>query len=179
MAVLVRGDGCTGTLAVYRYTGSMCANPRLGFGISWDVYRYTIPCTDLRPVRSLACHLCSFAHACEGRTLQAGTPEIATVTYARPCGIGRRSGLPSGRLIPKVGMLTTTGPLGTAEAGLPTRRTYEFWKHDNQKKSELGQLVNDDIFTSFIVDIVAFGTGGGTGSRQGSRVGSIAERACS
>nr|CAD1818456.1 unnamed protein product [Ananas comosus var. bracteatus] len=40
--------------------------------------------------------LCSFAHACEGRSLQAGTPEIAIATYARPCGIGRRSGLPWG-----------------------------------------------------------------------------------
>nr|CAD1834635.1 unnamed protein product [Ananas comosus var. bracteatus] len=64
----------------------------------------------------LACHLCSFAHACEGRSLQAGTPEIAIATYARPCGIGRRSGLPWGRLIPRVGMLTTTGLLGTAQA---------------------------------------------------------------
>nr|CAD1837468.1 unnamed protein product [Ananas comosus var. bracteatus] len=53
--------------------------------------------------------LCSFAHTCEGRSLQAGTPEIAIATYACPCGIGRRSGLPWGRLIPRVGMLTTTG----------------------------------------------------------------------
>nr|CAD1818652.1 unnamed protein product [Ananas comosus var. bracteatus] len=68
----------------------------------------------------LACHLCSFAHACEGRSLQAGTPEIAIATYARPCGIGRRSGLPWGRLIPRVGMLTTTGPLGTAQARQPS-----------------------------------------------------------
>nr|CAD1823371.1 unnamed protein product [Ananas comosus var. bracteatus] len=64
--------------------------------------------------------LCSFAHACEGRSLQAGTPEIAIATYARPCGIGRRSGLPWGRLIPRVGMLTTTGPLGTAQARQPS-----------------------------------------------------------
>nr|CAD1830378.1 unnamed protein product [Ananas comosus var. bracteatus] len=71
--------------------------------------------------RIIAClPLCSFAHACEGRSLQAGTPEIAIATYARPCGIGRRSGLPWGRLIPRVGMLTTTGPLGTAQARQPS-----------------------------------------------------------
>nr|CAD1824747.1 unnamed protein product [Ananas comosus var. bracteatus] len=64
--------------------------------------------------------LCSIAHACEGRSLQAGTPEIAIATYARPCGIGRRHGLPWGRLIPRVGMLTTTGPLGTAQARQPS-----------------------------------------------------------
>nr|CAD1817863.1 unnamed protein product [Ananas comosus var. bracteatus] len=63
---------------------------------------------------------CSFAHACEGRSLQAGTPEIAIATYARSCGIGRRHGLPWVRLIPRVGMLTTTGPLGTAQARQPT-----------------------------------------------------------
>nr|CAD1821706.1 unnamed protein product [Ananas comosus var. bracteatus] len=37
-----------------------------------------------------------------------------------PCGIGRRSGLPWGRLIPRVGMMTTTGPLGSAPARQPT-----------------------------------------------------------
>nr|CAD1832712.1 unnamed protein product [Ananas comosus var. bracteatus] len=37
-----------------------------------------------------------------------------------PCGIGRRSGLPWARLIPRVGMLTTTGPLGSAPARQPT-----------------------------------------------------------
>nr|CAD1838619.1 unnamed protein product [Ananas comosus var. bracteatus] len=69
---------------------------------------------------SFAClPLCSFAHACEGRSLQAGTPEIAIATYARSCGIGRRNGMPWGRLIPRVGMLTTTGPLGTAQADYP------------------------------------------------------------
>nr|CAD1827322.1 unnamed protein product [Ananas comosus var. bracteatus] len=68
--------------------------------------------------------LCSFAHACEGRSLQAGTPEIAIATHARPCGIGRRNRMLWGRLIPRVGMLTTTGPLGTAQAGLPTGRSY-------------------------------------------------------
>nr|CAD1817132.1 unnamed protein product [Ananas comosus var. bracteatus] len=55
---------------------------------------------------------CSFAHACEGRSLQAGTPELAYATVARPCGIGCRSGLPWG-------VFTTTGPLGAAQAGLP------------------------------------------------------------
>nr|CAD1817223.1 unnamed protein product [Ananas comosus var. bracteatus] len=68
--------------------------------------------------------LCSFAHACEGRSPQAGTPEIAIAPHARPCEIGRRNGMPWGRLIPRVGMLTTTGPLGTAQAGLPTDRSY-------------------------------------------------------
>nr|CAD1827507.1 unnamed protein product [Ananas comosus var. bracteatus] len=65
--------------------------------------------------------LCLFAHSCEGRFPQAGTPEIAIATYARPYGIGRRNGMPWGRLIPRVGMLTNMGPLGTAQAGLPTR----------------------------------------------------------
>nr|CAD1833656.1 unnamed protein product [Ananas comosus var. bracteatus] len=63
--------------------------------------------------------LYSFTHACEGRSPEAGTPEIAIATYAHPCGIGRRNGMPWGRLIPRVGMLTTTGPLGTAQTGLP------------------------------------------------------------
>nr|CAD1823401.1 unnamed protein product [Ananas comosus var. bracteatus] len=76
--------------------------------------------------------LCSFAHAFEGRSLQTGTPEIAIATYARPCGIWRRNGMPWGRLIPRVGMLTTTGPLGTAQAGLPTSRSYENWNKLNQ-----------------------------------------------
>nr|CAD1835723.1 unnamed protein product [Ananas comosus var. bracteatus] len=71
---------------------------------------------DLRRTYTLACQLCSFAHACEGRSPQAGTPEIAIATHARSYGIGRRSGMPWGRLIPGVGMLTTTGPLGTAQA---------------------------------------------------------------
>nr|CAD1839733.1 unnamed protein product [Ananas comosus var. bracteatus] len=64
--------------------------------------------------------LCSFSHACEGRSLQAGTPEIAIATYVRPCGIRRRSGLPWGRLVPRVEMLTTTEPLGMAQARQPT-----------------------------------------------------------
>nr|CAD1823389.1 unnamed protein product [Ananas comosus var. bracteatus] len=68
--------------------------------------------------------LCSIAHTCEGRSPQAGTPEIAIATHARPCGIGRRNGMPWGRLILRVGMFTTTGPLGTAQAGLPTGRSY-------------------------------------------------------
>nr|CAD1821747.1 unnamed protein product [Ananas comosus var. bracteatus] len=80
--------------------------------------------------------LCSFAHACESYSPQAGTPEIAIATYARPCGIGRRNGMPWGRLIPRVGMLTTTGPLGTAQAGLPTGRSYEIWNKWNQFVNE-------------------------------------------
>nr|CAD1834680.1 unnamed protein product [Ananas comosus var. bracteatus] len=69
--------------------------------------------------------LCSFAHACEGRSLQAGIPELAIATYARPCGIGRRSGLPSGSFNPSMGMLTTTGPLGTAQARQPAGGSYK------------------------------------------------------
>nr|CAD1824836.1 unnamed protein product [Ananas comosus var. bracteatus] len=60
---------------------------------------------------------CSFAHACEGRSLQAGTPELAYATVARPCGIGCRSGLPWG-------VYTTTGPLGAAQAVLPWDRIF-------------------------------------------------------
>nr|CAD1835572.1 unnamed protein product [Ananas comosus var. bracteatus] len=60
--------------------------------------------------------LCSFAHACEGRFAQAGTPDIAIAIYTHPCEIGRQNGMPWRRLIPRVGMLTTTGPLGTAQA---------------------------------------------------------------
>nr|CAD1843960.1 unnamed protein product [Ananas comosus var. bracteatus] len=55
---------------------------------------------------------CSFAHTCEGRSLQVGIPELAYATVTRPCGIDCRSGLPWG-------VYTTTGPLGTAQAGLP------------------------------------------------------------
>nr|CAD1827547.1 unnamed protein product [Ananas comosus var. bracteatus] len=81
-------------------------------------------------LRSFAClPLCSFAHACEGRSLQAGTSELAIATYARSCGSGRRNGMPWGRLIPRVGMLTTTGPLGTAQAGLPTGRRLICFRH--------------------------------------------------
>nr|CAD1831731.1 unnamed protein product [Ananas comosus var. bracteatus] len=36
--------------------------------------------------------------------LQAGTAKIAIATYARSCGIGRRNGMPWGRLIPRVGI---------------------------------------------------------------------------
>nr|CAD1829914.1 unnamed protein product [Ananas comosus var. bracteatus] len=38
--------------------------------------------------------LCSFAHACEGHSPQAGTPEIAIPTHAGPCGIRYRNGMP-------------------------------------------------------------------------------------
>nr|CAD1838617.1 unnamed protein product [Ananas comosus var. bracteatus] len=40
--------------------------------------------------------LCSFAHACEGCSPQASTPEIAIATHARPCEIGRRNGMHGG-----------------------------------------------------------------------------------
>nr|CAD1823581.1 unnamed protein product [Ananas comosus var. bracteatus] len=62
--------------------------------------------------------LCSFAHICEGRSLQAVTPELAYATHACPYQIGCRSGMPCGRLIPRGGMLTNTGPLATMQAGL-------------------------------------------------------------
>nr|CAD1829994.1 unnamed protein product [Ananas comosus var. bracteatus] len=65
-----------------------------------------------------------------------------------PCGIGRRSGLPWARLIPRVGMMTTTGPLGTAPARQPTGGS------QGHRQPSGG----------------AFSTGGGTGSRQGSRI---------
>nr|CAD1827329.1 unnamed protein product [Ananas comosus var. bracteatus] len=67
---------------------------------------------DLLTVDYACLPLCSFAHACEGRPLQAGTPELAYATVARSCGIGCRSGLPWG-------VYTTTGPLGAAQARLP------------------------------------------------------------
>nr|CAD1823407.1 unnamed protein product [Ananas comosus var. bracteatus] len=47
------------------------------------------------------------------------SPELHRDSYS-PCGIGRRSGLPWARLIPRVGMMTTTGPLGSASARQPT-----------------------------------------------------------
>nr|CAD1832732.1 unnamed protein product [Ananas comosus var. bracteatus] len=72
------------------------------------------------------------SHSGEGRFPQAGTPEIAIATHACPCGIGRRNGKPWGRLITTVGMLTPTGPLGTAQAGLPTEPStpVEAWDRD-------------------------------------------------
>nr|CAD1835769.1 unnamed protein product [Ananas comosus var. bracteatus] len=89
--------------------------------------------------------LCSFAHAYEVRSPQAGTQEIAIATHARPCGIGRRNGMPWGRLIPRVGMLTTTGPLGKAQAGLPTGRSYTIGILVTQHaKWILTRIVNND-----------------------------------
>nr|CAD1831628.1 unnamed protein product [Ananas comosus var. bracteatus] len=41
---------------------------------------------------TLACHLCSFAHTCEGCSLQIGTPELAYVTYDCSCGIEKPTG---------------------------------------------------------------------------------------
>ena len=71
---------------------------------------------------------CSFAHACEGSSLQAGTPELAYATVARPCRIGCRSGLPWG-------VYTTTGPLGAAQAGLPWVGPCE-WKESTKWKKK-------------------------------------------
>nr|CAD1817090.1 unnamed protein product [Ananas comosus var. bracteatus] len=59
----------------------------------------------LETMITLVCHLCSFAHACEGRSLQAGTPELAYTTYTRSCGIEKTYGVGRDRLIPRVGML--------------------------------------------------------------------------
>nr|CAD1832957.1 unnamed protein product [Ananas comosus var. bracteatus] len=92
-------------------------------------------CLRISSPRSFAClPLCSFALACEGRSLQAGTPEIAIAIYARSCGIGRRNGMPWGRLIPRVGMLTTTGPLGTAQARQPTEPSAPAKARDRGKR---------------------------------------------
>nr|CAD1838534.1 unnamed protein product [Ananas comosus var. bracteatus] len=52
----------------------------------------------------LVCHLCSFAHACEGCSLQAGTPESAYATmFARA--VLRSLRVEWDRHIPRVGML--------------------------------------------------------------------------
>ena len=103
----------------------------------------TIPCfrhddVRLEAMTILACHLCSFAHACVGRSQQAGTPEMAIRDTRSPCGIGRRSGMPWGRLIPRVGMLTTTGPLGSAQAGLHLCRSFEIGNdiEQNEKRTK-------------------------------------------
>nr|CAD1832729.1 unnamed protein product [Ananas comosus var. bracteatus] len=58
----------------------------------------------LESLTTLACHLCSFAHACEGRSLQAGTPELAYATYVRSCGI-EKPRVEWDRHIPRAGML--------------------------------------------------------------------------
>nr|CAD1820295.1 unnamed protein product [Ananas comosus var. bracteatus] len=103
--------------------------------------------------------LCSFVHACEGLYPQAGTPEIANAAQARPCEIGCRNGMPWGRLIPKVGMLTTTGPLGTAQAGLhlcrhmaglDTHRASFRWVpgHDRDNTEEITKL-RDELAIQF------------------------------
>nr|CAD1835522.1 unnamed protein product [Ananas comosus var. bracteatus] len=64
--------------------------------------------------------LCSFAHACEGRSPQASTSEIANATQVRPCGIGRRNGMPWGRLISRSHPLRER--LGIATTELPLAR---------------------------------------------------------
>nr|CAD1833843.1 unnamed protein product [Ananas comosus var. bracteatus] len=55
--------------------------------------------------------MCSFAQACEGRSHKPVLRSWPTRHHACPCGIGRRSEL-------SWGVFTTTGPLGTAQAGL-------------------------------------------------------------
>nr|CAD1832962.1 unnamed protein product [Ananas comosus var. bracteatus] len=104
-----RADGCTGTrLVLYRYKGSFPANPKLGFGsfvglvpVQGPVYRYKVADCEQFELQGAFC----------GRSPQVGTPEIAIATPARSCRIGRQNESPWGRLIPRVGMLTTTGPL--------------------------------------------------------------------
>nr|CAD1839635.1 unnamed protein product [Ananas comosus var. bracteatus] len=59
----IEGDGCTGTAI---NCGSISANPRLGFGV--------------------------FVRGVPGRSLQAGTPELAYATYVRSCGIEKPTG---------------------------------------------------------------------------------------
>nr|CAD1821865.1 unnamed protein product [Ananas comosus var. bracteatus] len=78
----------------------------------------------------LACHLCSFAHACEDRSPQAGTSELAYAFLPDwvPTGPARD------RLIPRVGMFDYHGQLvGTSRttlvymAGLDTHRAGFCW----------------------------------------------------
>nr|CAD1820358.1 unnamed protein product [Ananas comosus var. bracteatus] len=106
MAVPVRADGCTGTGLVYRYTDGFRANPRLGF----DCFAGVVPGAK-RVAGNFVGGYDAPRRLWWGRSLQVGTPEIAIATYARPCEIGRQNGMLWGRLIPRVGMLTTTGSL--------------------------------------------------------------------
>nr|CAD1830222.1 unnamed protein product [Ananas comosus var. bracteatus] len=83
-------DGCTGTaIGLVPVQSRRPRNPSLGFAFSWALYRYKSPCTGSLPTswHSGDSHRDSYL----------------------PCGIGRRSGLPWARLIPRVGMMTTTG----------------------------------------------------------------------
>nr|CAD1830130.1 unnamed protein product [Ananas comosus var. bracteatus] len=61
--------------------------------------------------------LCAFAHACGVAPPKPALPN-SLATDARKCTSERRNGMPWGRLIPRVGMLSTTGPLGTARLEL-------------------------------------------------------------
>nr|CAD1840476.1 unnamed protein product [Ananas comosus var. bracteatus] len=58
----------------------------VGLGPCWELLKRHDDWT-IEVLTILACHLCSYAHACEGRSPQAGTPELAYATYVRPCGI--------------------------------------------------------------------------------------------
>nr|CAD1833625.1 unnamed protein product [Ananas comosus var. bracteatus] len=101
------------TLCCPEPVGSLVGSLRSSIGASlrrfWDLFwtAWSLVIVEFASLPS-----CSFAHACEGRSLQAGTPELAYAAVARPCEIGCRSGLPWG-------VFTTTGPLGAAQAGLP------------------------------------------------------------
>nr|CAD1837521.1 unnamed protein product [Ananas comosus var. bracteatus] len=122
-------DGCTGTaIGLVSVQSRRPRNPSLGFAFSWALYRYKGPCTGSLPTsrHSGDSHRDSYS----------------------PCGIGRRSGLPWARLIPRVGMMTTTGPLGSASARQPTGGS------QGHRQPSGG----------------AFCTGGGTGSQQGDRI---------
>nr|CAD1835519.1 unnamed protein product [Ananas comosus var. bracteatus] len=64
------------------YRAAEPSNPSLGFGIRG-------PCTDL----DYAClPFVLIRTCCEGRSLQADTPELAYATYVRSCGIEKPTG---------------------------------------------------------------------------------------
>nr|CAD1830241.1 unnamed protein product [Ananas comosus var. bracteatus] len=118
-----RHRACTGT-------EPQTPQPEPRFAFSWALYRYKSPCTGSLPTSR---------HSGDSHR-----------DLYSPCGIGRRSGLPWARLIPRVGMMTTTGPLGSAPTRQPTGGS------QGHRQPSGG----------------AFGTGGGTGSRQGDRLAS-------
>nr|CAD1831741.1 unnamed protein product [Ananas comosus var. bracteatus] len=126
---------------VYRYTEHFPANPRLGFGISWAVYRYTNPCTGSLPTSR---------HS--GDSHRDSYP---------PCGIGRRSGLPWARLIPRVGMMTTTGPLGSASARQPTGGS------QGHRQPSVGLFKFDFEYSLWYVNFKTIKTYGGSGHAPG------------
>nr|CAD1835023.1 unnamed protein product [Ananas comosus var. bracteatus] len=97
--------------------------------------------------------LCSFAHACEGRSLQAGTPEIAIAIHIRRAGSGaevdcRGPGSFLGRLICFRRM-----------AGLGTRRAGFRWVPGHDSSGDI-QSLSYRVFGCY--DSVGIGIGIGT-----------------